>query len=431
MTRAVLPSLRWPFELTPRRRRQLWYAPLLAVAMALVLARFLVLARLLDLPGFAAFSGGILISSTYCMVGCLGLQTLLQREWPVRLVQGQKHRGLVGAAQCHLVALATALLACLAIGAGLQWAGMAPLLLTVSVLHGMAQQAFLVATTESRSGGDALGYARQQLLRSGLWLVLGTGVASATGNPLWVIAVEAAVSGLVALAVWRAALMRAALGWRAAFVLAWRRLPALPWRTALTLMVVLLLTFATLNADRWVASRLLSPAGFAHYSFAAIVLAVSQAMQALVNASIYPLLARRFASHGAAVMYRLCLRAAGGFVLIGVLVSLPLYGVLQHGITRWYPQYADVIPLLPLLLGVGVLRLADFWSSFLMIAGHEQHLLALHGATAGTAVLVWLAWVRPWSDVPTTLWDIGLLALLLSVLATAATAGAAWRLRRA
>ena len=54
--------------LSPRRLRQLWYAPVLTLAMGLLLMRNLVMARLLDVPGFAEFSAGLLVSSTFCML---------------------------------------------------------------------------------------------------------------------------------------------------------------------------------------------------------------------------------------------------------------------------------------------------------------------------------------------------------------------------
>jgi len=65
--------------LTPRQYRQLWYLPVLASAMALMMARIMAAARLLDVPSFATYSTGLLLSTTFCMLACLGLQSLLQR----------------------------------------------------------------------------------------------------------------------------------------------------------------------------------------------------------------------------------------------------------------------------------------------------------------------------------------------------------------
>jgi O-antigen/teichoic acid export membrane protein len=422
--------MRLPLMLSPRRIRQLWYAPLLALAMGLVMLRILAMARLLDVHAFAAFSGAILISSTFCMVGCLGLQSMLQREWPVLVVRGQELRAVVGAAQCNLLAIASAAAFCLCAVSGLSVAGMGPQLLVLGVVHGAAQQAFLVATTESRSRGDTLEYAGQQLARAGLSLVTGTVVAVTTSSPIAVIAAEAIVSTILSLIILRASMIRVALGWRAAYRLALRRMPRLRWRSALTMMAVMLVAFLTLNADRWIASRLLSPAGFAEYSFVAILLAVAQALQALINASVYPLLARRFATLGHAVTFKICLRASAISLVLGALAFVPTGALLKYSVARWYPQYSEAIGLIPLLLVVGVLRVSDFWSSYLLITGYERRLLVLNGATVVCATLVWLAWTTPWRDAPTSLWDIGLLATLLSLFSNIATAGAAWRVQR-
>lgn len=416
--------------LSPRRVRQLWYAPMLTSAMGLVMLRMLVMARLLDVHDFATFSGGILISSTFCMVGCMGLQSMLQRDWPVYAVRGQETRAVVGAAQCNLLAIASAAVLCLCAASGISVAGMGPQLLAIGVVHGAAQQAFLVATTESRSRGDALRYALQQLTRAGLSLVLGTAVAVTTASPIAVIAAEALVSAILSLIILHGSMIRASLGFCAAFLLAFRRMPRLRWRSALTMMTVMLVAFATLNADRWIASRLLSPPGFAQYSFVAILLSIAQATQALINASMYPLLARRFASFGHAVTFKICLRTSAMLLVLGALASVPTGALLTYSVVRWYPQYLEAIGLIPLLLAVGVVRVSDFWSSYLLIAGYEKRLLVLNCATGVCSALVWLAWTTPWKDASISLWDIGLLAALLSLSSNIATAGAAWRVQR-
>src|SRR5690349_14433188 len=93
--------------------REFWYAPLLAAAMALMMGRLLILARLLRVEEFGALSGALLVSGTFCMLGCLGLQSMLQRDWPVFIVHKRERRGLVLAAQCNLTAMAAAAIAVL------------------------------------------------------------------------------------------------------------------------------------------------------------------------------------------------------------------------------------------------------------------------------------------------------------------------------
>src|SRR5688572_29095745 len=97
--------------LTPRRARQLWYAPVLAVATALMMLRLFALAALLDIPNFAQVGVGLLVSSTFTMLACLGLQSVLQRDMPVMFVRGRERAARVLLAQCVVAAYASAAVA--------------------------------------------------------------------------------------------------------------------------------------------------------------------------------------------------------------------------------------------------------------------------------------------------------------------------------
>ncbi len=422
--------MRWPLALTPRRMRQLWYAPLLALAMGLMMLRLLIMARLLDVQAFAEFSGGLLISGTFCMLGCLGLQSMLQREWPLNLVRRQERRGLVLAAQCNLVALGCSAVGLLVASAGVSLAGIAPGLLAIGILHGLSQQLFLIATVESRSRGDALRFAGQNLVRASSALGLSAMVAVGTGSPLATLASEAFVSLVLSLIFFHRSLGHASLKAKAVYQLAIRRLRRVPWRSAMTLMAIMIVGFGLLNADRWVASDQLGATLFAHYSFAWIVLTIAQSVQSVINASIYPLVARCFAEFGRETAFGLCLRVSAVMLIAGVAVAVPVSYLLDFSIHRWYPQYADAATLLPLFLGIAVLRLSDFWSSFLLIIGFESRLLRLSLAAAATGALAWALLVRPWSGQVVTLQDVGLLAALLTVSTYVAAVAVSWHARQ-
>lgn len=417
--------------LSPRRIRQLWYAPLLAVAMGLMMLRILVMARLLDVHAFAEFSGGILVSSSFCMIGCLGLQSMLQREWPVNLVRRQELRGLVRAAQCNLVALGCSLLGLLGAAFGMSLAGTTPALLSVGLLHGMSQQLFLVATVESRSRGDVLRFAFQNLVRAVAAFALSVAAALWSGSAELVLAIDALITMALSLGFFQRALGHGRFGAMDVYQLAMRRLRVVRWNSALTMMLIMVVGFGLLNADRWVASDQLGVEGFAHYSFAWIVLSIAQSAQAVTNASIYPLLARRFAEYGRAVAFGVCLRLSAFMLVAGAMVTIPLCLVLGYGVHRWYPHYSDVQALIPLFLAIAVLRVSDFWSSFLLIAGLEGLLLKLNLCAMAFGLMAWLALVQPWSAGPTTLQQVGWLAALLSLGAFLATASASWRARHA
>lgn len=423
-------AMRWIPTMTPRRMRQLWYAPVLTLAMVLMLIRTLAMARLLDVRAFAEFSGGMLVSGSFCMLGCMGLHQMLQREWPLRLVHGRELQALVRAAQCNLVAVGCCLVGLLGVAFGLSFAGMSPGLLAVGLLHGLSHQFFLVATVESRSRGDALRFSYQNLIRA--VIVLGPGIAAAvwTGSALTVLAIDALVTFALSLGYFQKVVGRTNHGVLLAYLIGLRGLRRVRWHSARTLMSVSVVSFVLLNLDRWIASDLLGVVGFAGYSFAWIVLSVAQSAQSLINASIYPLIARRFAAHGCDVAFDVCVRGSAVIVLAGAILALPFGYLYELGVRRWYPQYSDTIALLPLFLAIAVLRVSDFWSSFLLIAGFEGRLLKLHIAAATLSTITWLALVQPWKAGSLTLGQVAWLATVLTASAYAMAAIAAWLARR-
>jgi hypothetical protein len=74
------------------RLQHLTYIPFLTLAMAFMFARVVLMVRILNVLEFGRYSEGLLISSTFCMLACLGLQTMLQRDMPVMLVRSRVRR---------------------------------------------------------------------------------------------------------------------------------------------------------------------------------------------------------------------------------------------------------------------------------------------------------------------------------------------------
>jgi O-antigen/teichoic acid export membrane protein len=412
---------KWFQSLTPRRRRQLWYAPLLALAMGLGLSRLLVFARLLTVDQFGIFSAGVLISSSFCMLGCFGLMPMLQREWPMNLLRRQRRRGLIRAVQCAAMAgLAGAVLIVLS-AMGVRLAGLDGALLMVAISHGIAQQLFLVATTERRSAGDTLAFAWQQLTRNALLLCGGGLLASQGVGAFGLLAFESVLTAAsVAIIAWPV-FTRARMQLSQSLRMALRRLRILSWRSALTMMSVMLLAFATANADRWLASSLLPPADFALYSFAAIVLSVSQAAQALINAAGYPMIARRQAIEGSAGAWRVSIKLSALVFVAGATLLIPMIWFAEAAVARWYPAYGAAASLLPWLGLIGIVRAADFWSSFLITAGHEVRVLCLQGLAITMALFSWSLWLTnmpPSGPSPATFVVLAALATFFTALAT-------------
>jgi O-antigen/teichoic acid export membrane protein len=402
--------------LTRFRLLQLRYVPLLALAMGLMMLRTLVAARLLDVPAFAAFSLGLLVSSTFCMLACLGLQPLLQREMPVHIVRGRERAGGMLVAQSLTVALGCAGLAGAALAVSQLWADDGRMPLWVGLVHGLSQQFFVIATVESRSRGEPVRFARQNLLRAFAVLGAGTLAAALTGEPMLVLLAEAAMSfvlsGTVLAGVFSAARMAAVSSVR----LGWRRMSRLPWRAAFALLALSIVGFLLTNVDRWIAAQSLDVQEFAHYAFAWMVLMVGQSAQTLINASVFPMLARRQAAVGLPRAYSVAARISLAGLAVAGLGALPLWWLLDYVVVHAFPAYQDARPLIGLFIAAAVLRVSDFWSSLLVIAGREAALLAANLAGAAIAGAGW--WIGlQLLQLPMSAVTIGWLALLLSLAA--------------
>src|SRR3569832_814609 len=179
---------------TPRRARQLWYAPVLGLATALMMVRLFALARLLDIPNFAQVSAAFLVSSTFTMLGCLGLQSLLQRDMPMMFVRGREAAARVLLAQSVVAAYGSAAVAMLASFIVPFDFGSPAMLVALGIVHGLSQQLFVLASVESRSRGEPLRFAAQSLVRAVIVVVAGLAAARVTGGAPWVVVAELAVS---------------------------------------------------------------------------------------------------------------------------------------------------------------------------------------------------------------------------------------------
>ncbi len=423
----------WPREVfgLANRARGLWYAPVLGSALALMMLRLLLMARILDVQRFAQYSGGVLVSTSFCMLGCIGLQAQLQRELPVNFIRGQERRGMIRTAQCVLVAVICCCVVQVLATLGASVGTITSRLLAIGAVHGLSQQLFLVATQESRSRGKSLRFANQNLIRAFAVVVLGTVTAFYTRSAVLTLLMEALVSLSLAGVYLRHGAARSALKLRQLYFVAGRRLRNVNWHSALILLAVSLLGFTLASADRWAASGLLDQADFAHYSFAWIILMVAQSVNLIVNSSVYPQLARTYGQSGLRQAYRLCARWAVLILVLGAVAIVPGSLLFTAAVRRWFPLYSDATILVPVFFAVALLRVSDFWSSYVLITGRESWLLSMNVLVAGIGVAAWAAkthiWLRP--DIRPT--DVALLALTLTVLSYVSVMALAWKARSA
>ena len=418
------------FALTPRRLRQLWYIPLLSSAMGMILVRTLVMAKLLDIHSFAQFSGGLLISSTFTMLGCLGLQSLLQREMPVQIIRHRERTSVVLLMQCLIVATACALLGLLLAAAGLDIAGLSPTLLAIGIIHGFSQQVFMIATVESRSRGQPLTFALQTLVRAIVVLAVSICVGVLLKSTVAVLIVESIITLLLSHWIFKGVYQRGHVDSVLAFCLAIRRMRHIPWSSSVALLAISALSFFLMNIDRWVAIRLLSPTVFANYAFAWMVLMIAQSLQSVINTSIYPMLARRFASGGASASFRIAATASISMLSACAISSWPAYWLINAVVIRWFPAYSETTSIFGLLIFIAALRLSDFWSSHLVVIGREKRLL-LVTFSVGTIVFGWWLYVIAQRDHgSTSMTDVLLLGAGLTSLGYLFSFITAWTTRK-
>jgi O-antigen/teichoic acid export membrane protein len=400
----------------PNRTRQFWYAPVLVVATAMMLLRTLLMAKILPVAEFADFNGALLISSAFLMFGALGLQFLLQREMPIWLVRGQERMAALLLIQCLLVAACCFGVVIVPIALGIPELMFSPQIVAVGAFNGLSQQLFLIATTESRSRGLPLLFANQSMGRAVFALSATTGVAILTQSAAAAIFAESVVTIVLVYAVLRGAWRRAKIGVKPLVRLASDRLRAINWRSAFALLVVSFASYFLLNADRWVAAVVLDTEVFAQYSFAWLLLMISQALQAVISASVFPALARRFARGGRTASFHLAAALSLGTLLVGAVLGWPTVAVVKFVISNWFPAYESVHAILIIFYAVAVLRVSDFWSSYLIIIGSEVRLLLTNLAVGILGLAIWFAVLVPESERSASLTDVAPLALVLAVL---------------
>jgi O-antigen/teichoic acid export membrane protein len=420
--------LNWSRADSRRRLAQLWYAPILTVAIVVMMARVLVFARLLSIDEFGKFNIGMLSSSTFCMLACVGLQMILQREWPVHLVRGLERHGLVRAVQCNIVAIGCAVVGVIAVGASSSiWPE--GRLIALGLGHGLSQQMFVIANFEGRSRGDPVRSANQNLARAMALLLGGVSAAVLTRSAVAIIVTEACISIVISAIIFRGALSRGGMKLILAYKLALRQLPRAPWRSAGILMVVSIVFFLVFNLDRWVAADRLGQAGFAHYAFAWIVLSAAQSAQGVINAAVYPMLARRMGRSGQAAARRFCATLSIGVFIAGAAATFPAWIISERLIVRWFPQYSDTAVLVLIFLGIAVLRVSDFWSSYLIIVGRERAVLLWNVALTTAAASLWAVWLWGRGSPAIQSLDIAILAAALALCCYVGNVILVWRAR--
>ena len=366
------------------------YTPLLGTAAAISLVRVLFYAALMDVDQFGLTSQLLLVSGLFGLFGNLGTQLVAHRDVPRLLHLGRSREAVSLIAQSTYVTVLVAVL-CFPLGwLGLPLFNLTPIELALALIHGLATQVFATFVIESKSRLAMMQYARDMFIRAMLITVAGSWVAYRGWGGVGVIAAEA----LLTLAV---------LPFLAVSILANNNVPwsdigrmaapahrELPWRASLILLAGSLIAYASFNLDRWFAASSLNRFEFGQYAFAWIPLMAAQSLQFLLNAGIFPLLARHGLEAPAWRALRLAAQVSLAILAIGIIAAVIAWFLAPPIIAAWLPKYSAALPLLGPLIAAAVFRISDFWSSFLIAAKFEWVLLKVQTVVLGLVLLGWI-----------------------------------------
>jgi O-antigen/teichoic acid export membrane protein len=372
-----------------RRIRRASYAPLLATGMGLMMVRLLVMAKLLEVGEFATLSSALILSNLVNTIACFGLFLHLQRMLPIELARHHHRASVVLMSQTIIAAFGVGGIGIVIGASGVSLGGISADMVLLGAIHGLSQQLFLIATTESRSNNETVRYSVQHLLRSIATVLLGIVAAVIVGSASAVLIAEAAIAFISVATILSTAGRRFNVAPLKALVLGIRSFRRVDWVSMFALLAYSVVVAMSVQLDRWLSSAVLPIQEFASYSFAWIAMIAALSAQALVNASIYPMIARRFALSGRKAAYRLTFLISFGMLAACLVPAVICVFVADFLIARYYPAYLDATALVPILALAAIFRISDFWSSFLIIDGKERSTLVATTLSLLGTVAVW------------------------------------------
>jgi O-antigen/teichoic acid export membrane protein len=400
------------------------YMPILAIAMVAMFLRVLVTAKLLSVDQFAVFNTVLVASNLISIAACFGLFPELQRLLPVQLefkrlksASRQVSLAIIGCFSVSIFAFLTIFLLSIFYEINLT-------LWSIGIIHCFSLQLFLISTTESRSSGDTFRFSIQNIFRSLLVLSSTIIIAATTNSATLVLLSEIIVTLVVSTLLIGRAFARFGMSFFEALRLALRKMRVLDWNSMVFLVLISATAMAATNADRWIAVSNLEKLAFAQYSFASIILTAGASVQALINASIYPAIAKRLARYGYKVAFRLVLITSVLCLLICSVLIVPGVFVSHALVLRFYPDYLDAIPLIPILAIVAMLRLSDFWASLLVISGSERAGVIINALSLAGPFAIWYLLMH---NSETTLRSVAFFTLAVSISTYLFSAIQCWR----
>jgi O-antigen/teichoic acid export membrane protein len=383
-------------SLLERALRFFSYVPLLGLSAVISLAKLMIYARLVPADEYGAISQIFLVGNTFGIIGSLGFYLLALRELPGLHVRRREFGMAILLTQSVIVSTLCALTASLVLvpfaATGVSSLKVGGAGLAIGLFYAWSQLGFQIVTTDARSRLEMTRYSADMAVRAIVTTAAGV-AAIAIGWPAYaVVLAEIILTLAVSLWIGAGVVARTKIAVARLIGMAARRLKLAAWRAAIVLMLGSLLGFLTSAADRWLAAFFLDLKQFGYYAFAWTSIAMAQTFQFLINASLFPLISRRYWASSSREAFQLSAVLSLGLAVVGAAAAAALAPFVDMVIDRWFPQQVGAIALVEPLLIAAVLRVADFWSSFLLVIRRETLLLNLQIATLiGASLIYWVA----------------------------------------
>lgn len=348
--------------------------------MGLMMARLLVMARILSIEEYGLYSLGLLVSGSFSMLSCLGLQLVLQRDSPYFLAKGLERRAAILTIQACIIALLLLLIFLIvALFSALYYR--IETIVFIGLLHGFSQQIFIISTVDNRSRGNVLQYSKNNLWRA--FFVLGVScIIGLTCNSSGIILLADAVLTIFFSYIFFKSSYKNNAYIKACIRAGFNSLKGVKWSVCSIFFINSLIGFSLLNADRWTASILLTVDNFSIYSFAGIIFVFGTSAHALINTSIFPYLSKKNTHLGSKAIFVEVLKLTV-ILLIGYsLVSIPFLLMRKEIIEDYFNKYQIVIDVIPIFILISIIRASDFWFTYLMIIGKESTIFYISFITA-------------------------------------------------
>lgn len=398
------------------------YLPLLAIAQLLLVAKGFAYARILGLADFGLLSQYLLIGNAAAMLCGIGMQWVAQKRWPQQSATRNDARIDVSMTLALALGAITSFAGFLSVAFMYAWGAISATAYFVLPAFSLAQYFFIIGIAGVQSELEFVRVAQLWLWRAVLTGILGLGIALVSGNVASVLICEAIATIVIGVTVFGQDRLRRVLelARNRSVVIAAARVE-LP--EAIRLLVLSLVSYFLFNFDRWVGLATLSVAAYGTYAAGALVLVAFDALRAMLNVAIQPLMARRLATESLSSVIRFAHVCTALTIGLGLIATLPANAALHWVIVRALPGFEGSLAVISILVPVGFLRLADFYGTLAILRNRE---LVLTGAAVVVAVValavVILASKRGFEFTPRRL---GELAMGLTLASLALRAGIA------